>query len=60
MPRTKCVTPGGMVFHALSRGVVRMRIFPTERDYAAFEDTIEETLRLYSMRILAYCLMSTH
>jgi hypothetical protein len=49
-----------MVFHALNRGVVKMRIFSTERDCAAFEDTIEETLRLYSMRILAYCLMSTH
>jgi hypothetical protein len=60
MPRTICVTPGGMVFHALNRGVVKMRIFSTERDCAAFEDTIEETLRLYSMRILAYGLMSTH
>ena len=27
MPRTKRVTPGGMVFHALNRGVDRMEIF---------------------------------
>ena len=60
MPRTKRVTPGGMVFHALNRGVVRMRIFSTERDYAAFEETVEETRRLYPMRILAYCLMPNH
>ncbi len=49
-----------MVFHALNRGVGKMRIFSTERDYAAFEETIEETLRLYPMRILAYCLMPNH
>jgi REP element-mobilizing transposase RayT len=49
-----------MVFHALNRGVGKMRIFSAERDYAAFEKTIEETLRLYPMRILAYCLMPTH
>ena len=59
MPRTKLVTPGGMLFHALNRGVGEMKIFATERDYAAFEETIEETRRLYPMRILAYWLMPT-
>jgi len=60
MPRTKRVTPGGMIFHALNRGVGRMKIFSTERDHAAFEETVEETRRLYPMRILAYCLMPNH
>jgi len=49
-----------MVFHALNRGVGRTRIFCRERDYEAFEETVEETLRLYPMRILAYCLMPNH
>ena len=49
-----------MVFHALNRGVGKMRIFSTDRDYRAFEETIEETLRLYPMRVLAYCLMPNH
>lgn len=49
-----------MVFHALNRGVGRMEIFSKEQDYAAFEETIEETLRLYPMRILAHCLMPNH
>ena len=44
MPRTKRVAPGGMVFQALNRGVGRMRIFLMERDYLAFEATVEETL----------------
>ena len=46
-----------MLFHSLNRGVERMRIFATERDYAPFEETIEETLRRYPMRILPYWLM---
>jgi putative transposase len=49
-----------MVFHALNRGVGRMKIFSTDRDYQAFEETMEETLRLYAMRIVAYCLMPNH
>ena len=53
MPRTKRVTPGGIVFRALNRAAGRLRIFSTERDHAAFEGTIEETLRLYPMRILS-------
>lgn len=60
MPRTKRIAPGGMVFHALNRGVGRMKIFSRERDYLAFEEAIEETLTLYPMRILAYCIMPNH
>src|SRR3990172_1763688 len=60
MPRTKRVAPGGMVFHALNRGVGRRKIFATDRDYLACEETLEETLRLYPMRILGYCLLPNH
>ena len=35
--RTARVTPGGMVFHVLNRGVGRMRLFNKDRDYEAFE-----------------------
>jgi hypothetical protein len=44
MPRTSRITPGGMVFHVLNRGVGRQRLFDKPADYAAFEDVIEETL----------------
>jgi putative transposase len=60
MPRTKRIAPGGMVFHALNRGVGRMNIFSSQRDYEAFEEAVEETLQLYPMRILAYCWMPNH
>jgi putative transposase len=49
-----------MVFHALNRGVGRMKIFWSERDYLAFEETVLETLQLYPMRILAYCWLPNH
>ena len=49
-----------MVFHALNRGVGRMKIFSSGRDYQAFEEAIEETLQFYPMRVLAYCLMPNH
>lgn len=32
MPRTARITPGGMVFHVLNRGVGRMRLFKKDRD----------------------------
>ena len=31
MPRTARITPGGMVFHVLNRGVGRMRLFNKDR-----------------------------
>jgi putative transposase len=49
-----------MVFHALNRCVGRMKLFTKERDYLAFEEVIEETLQLYPMRIVGYCLMPNH
>ncbi len=40
MPRTKRICPGGMIFHVLNRGVGRMKLFATERDYEAFEEAV--------------------
>src|SRR5579872_1230003 len=60
MPRTNRVTPGGMVFHVLNRGVGRMRLFDSDADYLAFENILEETLVVQPMRLLSYCLMLNH
>ena len=60
MPRTNRVTPGGMVFHVLNRGVGRMRLFDSDGDYLAFENVLEETLAVQPMRVLSYCLMPNH
>src|SRR5213593_3495423 len=50
MPRMHRVTPGGMVFHVINRGVGRMRLFQRDADYAAFEAILEETLESRPMR----------
>ncbi len=60
MPRKARVTPGGMVFHVLNRGVGRRQLFETKADYDAFENIIAETLDKCPMRICGYCLMPNH
>lgn len=60
MPRANRMTPGGMVFHVLNRGVGRQRLFEKPADYAAFEAVVEETLEKNPIRICAYCLMPNH
>ena len=57
MPRSSRVTPGGMVFHVLNRGVGRMKLFRSDADYRAFEEVLEETLDILPMRVCSYCLM---
>jgi putative transposase len=49
-----------MVFHALNRGVGRMRLFLKDADYDAFERALAKTLESRPIRILAYCLMPNH
>jgi putative transposase len=49
-----------MVFHVLNRGVGRRTLFEKPADYLAFERVVDETLRVYRMRICAYCLMPNH
>ena len=49
-----------MLFHALNRGVGRMRLFLKDDDFEAFERMIEKTLETRPMRIMSYCLMSNH
>ena len=57
MSRSSRVTPGGMVFHVLNRGVGRMKLFRSDADYRAFEEVLEETLDSLPMRVCSYCLM---
>jgi REP element-mobilizing transposase RayT len=57
MPRITRVSSGGMLFHVLNRGVGRMQIFRAEKDYDAFHRVVEQTLRIATIRICAYCWM---
>jgi putative transposase len=60
MPRTKRVTPGGMVYHVLNRGVGQMALFRHDDDYRAFLRVVGQSLRLAPMRICGFCLMPNH
>ena len=49
-----------MLFHVLNRGVGRMQILRTEKDYDAFRRVLEETLRVAPICICAYCWLPNH
>ena len=60
MPRTARIAPGGIIYHVLNRGVGKMPLFRSARDYEAFQRCLVHTLESTPMRILAYCVMSNH
>jgi putative transposase len=60
MPRTARKAPGGVVFHALNRGVGRRTLFHKDEDFAAFERILEQALSIVPVRLLSYCLMPNH
>jgi hypothetical protein len=57
VPRTAIVSPGGMLFHVLNRGVGRMQIFRAEKCCDAFQQVVEETLCVAPIRNM--CLFPT-
>jgi putative transposase len=60
MPRSARQAPGGLVYHALNRGVARLPLFEKPADYDAFERVLAEALDRQPIRILAYVLMPNH
>src|SRR2546423_14355411 len=60
MPRRPRIAPGGHVYHVLNRSAGRMKMFHTDKDFAALQSLIAEALVDHPMRILSYCIMSNH
>ena len=60
MPRTARQTPAGYAYHVLTAVVGGMRLFTTAQDYSTFEQILADTLKLFSLRICAYCIMPNH
>lgn len=60
MPRIGRTNAGNQIYHVLNRSNARVQIFDTEKDYQLFEQIIEEGVKKYSIRVLAYCLMPNH
>lgn len=60
MPRSLRYAPGGMIFHVLNRANGRSTLFSKPDDYRAFLGIVSESLLVAPIRILAYCVMSSH
>jgi putative transposase len=48
------------VYHVLNRSAGKFKMLRTDKDFAAFENVMQEGLQRTPIRILGYCLMSTH
>jgi putative transposase len=61
MPRPPRITEPGLAYHILNRRVMRLPIFRKQRDYAAFETVLGQSLvRPDAPQLMAYCLMPNH
>lgn len=60
MPRSTRSAPAGYVYHAMNRGVARLKLFRKPADYDAFLRVLEEALQKHPIRLLSYCVMPTH
>ena len=60
MPRINRIDVGGEMYHVLNRANARVQIFDNDKDYIQFEDILEEAVKKYDMRLLAYCIMPNH
>ena len=50
----------GAWYHVMNRGANRAFIFYSDEHRKLFLTLLEETIRLYSVEIHSYCLMSNH
>lgn len=50
----------GAVYHVMNRGLNQALIFKNKKDYGVFIFTLEESCRLFDVRVYAYCLMPNH
>jgi len=60
MPRVTRTDVGGEVYHILNRANARVQIFDNDEDYKVFEKILEDAVKRFDMRLLAYCVMPNH
>lgn len=60
MPRQARIDIPGQMYHVMSRGIERRRIFVDEADYTDFRDRVHVWLRKTGSKCLAWCLMPNH
>ena len=60
MPRVARGLADGLIYHIINRGNGRQQVFHKEQDYRAFLERMEESIRRYSVKLYAHCLLSNH
>ena len=60
MQRINRTDIGNYCYHVINRANARLPIFFGKEDYILFEKILEEAVKKFSMRLLAYCLMPNH
>ncbi len=60
MPRTARASIGRICYHVLNRGNARQDVFHEDEDYQGFTELIGDACDRVPMRVLAWCLMSSH
>lgn len=60
MPRRPRLQFPGAIYHVMSRGNRKLRIFDDDDDRRIFMTTLERAVWQYAIRVLAWCLMPNH
>ena len=60
MARIPRVDVANQIYHVINRANARVTIFDDDGDYRDFENILEEAIKKYDMRLLAYCIMPNH
>ncbi len=60
MAKNYRINIGDQVYHVYNRANARAQIFYHHNDYLVFEQILEDSVKKFGMRLLAYCLMPNH
>jgi putative transposase len=60
MPRPLRLDIADFPYHVMNRAYSRWTLFQSETEFSHFETLLMQTAITYSMRVLAYCLMTNH
>jgi putative transposase len=60
MARPSRIEYPGAVYHIMSRGSGRQKVFLSRSDYRGFLRTVSEAHDLWGIEVFAYCLMPNH
>ena len=60
MPRRSRISTGQFIFHVLNRAVQGVTLFERPADYELFLGILEQAVRRFQVRLLAFAIMPNH